>query len=86
MVKNPPANAGDAGLIPESGRPLQPTAVFLAGKSHEQRRLVGYSLQGHQESNMMKWQSTQILRVLPDYWTCILHPGKQSSSVFFIEM
>ena len=22
MVKNPPANAGDVGLIPESGRPL----------------------------------------------------------------
>ena len=33
-------------------RTWQPTLVFLPGKSHEQRRLVGYSLQGHRESNM----------------------------------
>ena len=46
-VKNPPANAGDAGLIPELGRspgggngnPFQ----FLCGEFHEQRSLVGYS-------------------------------------------
>ena len=58
MVKNPPANAGDAGLIPESGRPLQPTAVFLAGKSHEQRRLVGYSPWGCKESDMTEHTRT----------------------------
>ena len=39
-AKNPPANAGDAGLIPGSGRPLwrrkwQSTPVFLAGKFME---------------------------------------------------
>ena len=39
VVKNPPANAGDAGLIPESGkipwrRRQQPSPVFLPGKSH----------------------------------------------------
>ena len=39
MVKNPPANARDAGSIPGSGRSLgegnwQPTLVFLPGKSH----------------------------------------------------
>ena len=28
------------------------TAVFLAGKSHGQRRLVGYSPWGHKESDM----------------------------------
>ena len=39
MVKNLPASAGDAGLIPGSGRFL-PTPVFLSGKSHEQRNLV----------------------------------------------
>jgi len=46
MVKNPPANAGDAGLIPELGRspgegngnPLQYSCL---GKSHEQRGLAG---------------------------------------------
>ena len=54
MVKNRSANAGDAGLIPGSGRSLgmrawQPTPVFLPGeypwdgKSHGQRSLVGYS-------------------------------------------
>ena len=42
MVKNSPANAGDAGLIPGSGkipwrRKWQPTPVFLPGKSHGQR-------------------------------------------------
>ena len=39
VVKNPPANAGDAGSIPGSGRSLggrkkwQPTPVFLPEKS-----------------------------------------------------
>ena len=48
MVKNLPANAGDAGSIPGSGRcPWRkewlPTPVFLPGESHGQRSLVGYS-------------------------------------------
>ena len=46
MVKNLPASAGDLGSIPMSGRSLrrkwQLTQVFLPGKSHAQRRLVGY--------------------------------------------
>ena len=53
-VKNLPAmqesahDAGDLGLIPGSGRfpwrrKWQPTTVLLPGKSHGQRRLVGYS-------------------------------------------
>ena len=43
-VKNPPAKAGDAGLIPELGRfpGGQPTPVFSPGKSHGQRSLAGY--------------------------------------------
>ena len=39
-------NAGDSGLIPGSGRSpeeWQTTAIFLPGKSCEQRRLAGYS-------------------------------------------
>ena len=32
-------------------RKWQPTAVFLPGKSHGQRNLVGYSLWGHKESD-----------------------------------
>ena len=55
MVKNPPANAGDAtdmGLIPELGRfswrrKQKPTPVSLTGKSHEQRSLAGYSCRLH---------------------------------------
>ena len=33
-------------------RKWQPTPVFLPGKFHEQRSLVGYSLWGCQESDM----------------------------------
>ena len=41
-------NVGDPGLIPGVGkipwrRKWQPTPVFLPGKSHGQRSLVGYS-------------------------------------------
>ena len=50
MVKNPPVNAGDissiSGLIPRLNpwrRKLQPTPVFLPGKSHGQRKLACYS-------------------------------------------
>ena len=57
VVKNPLANAGDIidrgsipGKIPRR-RKWQPTPVFLPGKSHRQRRLVGYSPWGHKESD-----------------------------------
>ena len=55
-IKNPSANAGDRGLIPDWEDSLlkemgQPTPVFLPGKSHAQRRLVGYSPGGHKESD-----------------------------------
>ena len=51
VVKNLPVNARDArdkGSIPRSGRfpwrrKWQPAPVFLPGKSHEQRSLVGNS-------------------------------------------
>ena len=53
-VKNPSAmqetacNAREAGLIPGQENPLEKemalhTTVFLRGKSHRQRNLVGYS-------------------------------------------
>ena len=45
VIKNPLASAGEDS-IPESGRPLrkwQPTPIFLLGKFHGQRSLVGYS-------------------------------------------
>ena len=48
MVKNLPANIGDVGSIPGSGkfpwrRKWQATPVFLPGKSHRQRNLAGYN-------------------------------------------
>ena len=49
-VKNPPASAGDAGLIPWS-RKWQPTPVFVPRKSHGQRNLAGCSPWGHEESD-----------------------------------
>ena len=56
VVKNLPANAGDAGLILGSGRfpwrrVRQPTPVFLPGESHGQRSLMGYSPQCRKESD-----------------------------------
>ena len=53
VVKNLPANAGDAGSTPGSRRsPGEPTPVFLPQKSHGQRSLMGYSPWGHKESDM----------------------------------
>ena len=50
-VKNPPANAGDTSSIPGPEDPLVrewlPTLGFLPGEVHGQRRLAGYSPQGH---------------------------------------
>ena len=59
MVKNLLANARDTETWARSldwEDPLeevwQPTPVFLPGESYGQRSLVGYSLQGHKESDM----------------------------------
>ena len=52
--------AGDLGSIPglgrsPGGRPWWPIPVFLPGDSHGQRRLAGYSPQGHKESDTPEW-------------------------------
>ena len=52
-------NAGETGDVGSNpglgrsprGRKWQPTSVFLPGKSHGQRRLMGYSLWGHRASD-----------------------------------
>jgi len=70
-VKNLPANAGDArdsGLIPG-----QPTPVFLPGKPHGQRSLMGYSPRGHRESDTTERLSTYIThwikqKIMNPYW------------------
>ena len=53
VVKNLPANAGDMrdlGMI-SWRRARQPSPVLLPGESHGQKSLVGYSPQGHKESD-----------------------------------
>ena len=60
VVKNPPANAGDARdvrLIPGSGRSLggghgNPLQYSCPENSHGQRRLADYNPWSHQESDM----------------------------------
>ena len=63
MVKDSPANVGDMSSIPglrrSPERKWQPTLVFLPGKVHGQRSLVGYSPRGHKESDTTE-QSTHI--------------------------
>jgi len=67
VVKNLPANAGDAGLISGSGRFLwrrkwQPTPIFLCGKFHGQKSLEGYSPWGHKRvGHNLTTQQQQIL-------------------------
>ena len=59
VVKDPPANAGDARLwfhpwmerIPWS-REWQPTPVSMPGKFHGRRKLAGYSAWGLRESHI----------------------------------
>ena len=65
MVKNLPANAEngrDVGLILGQGIPWKrkwhPTPVFLAGVSHGQRSLAGYSM-SHKELDTTEQMSTE---------------------------
>ena len=64
LVKNWPADAGDAGCIPGSGRSPgagndKPSPVFLPGKSPGQRSLAGCSPWGPAESDRTEWPSTR---------------------------
>ena len=53
VVKNPPANAGNAvrslgeGVEYPQEEEMQPIPIFLPGKSYELRSLAGYSPWGH---------------------------------------
>ena len=66
MVKNPPAKAGDVrdvSFVPGSGRSprvrkWQAMPVYLPGKSHGQRSLVGYSPWDFKESDMTEYTLT----------------------------
>ena len=65
MLKNPPASAGDMGLVrgsvrfpgEENGNPLQ----SVPGKSHGQRSLTGYSLWSHKSQTQFSDLTTTLI-------------------------
>ena len=64
VVKNPPAKAGKTGSVPRWGRSCekrkcQPSLVFLPGKSHGQRSLVGYGPWDCSESDTTHYIETK---------------------------
>ena len=59
-------------------RKWQPTPVFLPGKSHGWRRLVGYSLRGHKESDKTEWLHFHIQVKCDSIWLHGLLPAYQA--------
>ena len=53
-------------------RTWQPTPVFLPGKSHEQRSLVGYSPWGHKKSDITDQQIPSLSHVSTDWFQMYL--------------
>ena len=68
--KESACNVGDRGSIPKSGRSpsegmkWKPTPVFLPGKSHGWRSLVGYSPWGGKESDRSEWLTLSTLHYI----------------------
>ena len=57
-------------------RPWQPTPVFLPGKSHGQRSLVGYSQQSHKKLD--NWIQLKQLSTHTYLCYCLKEVGTQS--------
>jgi len=86
-VKNQPANAKDSSLTPglrRSPREWQPTPVFLPGKSHGQRSLVGYSPWGHRVRYNCVTKHQPILP--PEYDNCFILLFKFLRLLFFFNI
>ena len=67
-------NAGDPGFNPWVGkiswkRKWQPTSVFLPGKSHGWRYLVGYSPRGHKESDTTEQLHFTQIKTITSHYT-----------------
>ena len=80
VVKNLPANAGDVrdvGLIGKVPwrRKWQLTPVFLLGKSHGQRSLVGHSL----------WDHKEVDRLSGWLYVCFTESGAKPSLYFCLQ-
>ena len=65
--KESASKAGDLGSIPELGT-WQPTPVFLPGKSHGQRNLVGYSPRSHKELDKTERLAVSLSHILLYYF------------------
>ena len=85
MVKNPLANAGNVRLEFDSWvgnmpwrRKWQITAVFLPGKFHEQRSLVGYSPRVCKGSDVTEHacRADQTLSKMHAGMSCVCVPGE----------
>ena len=69
MIRNLPANAGVMGSSLGQQDPVEEEmathSVFLPGKSHGQRSLVGYSPWGHKELDMTYQLNNKKTQSLP---------------------
>ena len=61
VVKNLPANEGDVGREDPQEKEMATHSSILAGKSHGQRNLVGYSPWGHKESDIIGKVETNVI-------------------------
>ena len=72
VVKNPPANSGDAGSIPGLGRSpgkeMTTHSSILAWETHRQRSMVGYCPWGHK-----RIRHTELLNHIPPMLDLELH-------------
>ena len=62
------SDAGEPGFDPWVGkvpwrRKRQPIPVFMTGKSHGQRSLVGYSPRGHKELDMIERLTLKLFKL-----------------------
>ena len=95
VVKNPAANAEDTGrrcrLYPwfrkiPWRKKWQTTPVFLPGKSHGQRSLVGYSPWGCKRSDKIKWLRIHSDLEMENY--SLIHqsvPGNSNDAAIFVD-
>ena len=60
-----------------------PTPVFLPGKSHGQRSLVGYSPWGRKESDTTEWLHFHFLSINLKKYTIFKNKGKNTQNSWF---
>ena len=58
---------------------MQPTPVFLPGKSHGQRSLVGYSSWGHKSYTLLSDQTTITVQLVLEYIRLLMTDTKTTN-------